>query len=184
MKYLNIYCDGACSGNQHELNTGGWGAILEYGKSQKELHGGEADTTNNRMELTALISALSAITRKGEQVRVFSDSSYVINGLKLKWYENWQKNGWKTTSKTPVENKDLWARLIALIYDHDYSFFHVKGHINPDHPSTNMEKHFENFVRKNGKGFDTEEFIHIVRMNNRADKLANVGVSEIKNSIL
>jgi ribonuclease HI len=184
MKYLNIYCDGACRGNQHELNTGGWGAILEYGKNQKELHGGEADTTNNRMELTALICALSAITRKGERVRVFSDSSYVINCLNLRWYEKWQRNGWKTTSKTPVENRDLWEKLIALVCDHDFSFYHIKGHVNPDHPSANMNKHFDNFVQKNGKGFTFEEFTHLIRMNNRADLLANVGASEIKNGVV
>ena len=99
---INIYTDGACSGNQFEKNAGGWGAILEYAGRVKEIHGGEKNTTNNRMELTALIEGLSALTKKGYDVRVFSDSSYLVNCLRKKWYKKWQNNEWKTSAKKPV----------------------------------------------------------------------------------
>ena len=93
MKTVNIYTDGACSGNQNDKNLGGWGCILEFGEHQKELHGGEVNTTNNRMELSALVAGLSALKQKGLNVRIFADSSYLINCFKQKWYVNWQKNG-------------------------------------------------------------------------------------------
>ena len=101
MSILRIYTDGACSGNQNETNIGGWGSILEFGDSQKELHGGELNTTNNRMELTAVIEALK--------------SSYVASCFRDKWYVNWRKNGWMTSGKKPVENRELWEELISLV---------------------------------------------------------------------
>jgi ribonuclease HI len=180
MKTLNIYCDGACSGNQNEENVGGWGAILEYGTRTKEIHGGERNTTNNRMELTALIAALDAVTREGERIHVFSDSAYVINGLKNRWYDKWLMNGWKTAGKTPVENRELWERILAYLPKHEFSFFHVKGHVNPDSKQTNMKKHYEKFLEQNGQGFSFETFTHITRRNNRADALANEGIDELR----
>ena len=95
MKTVNIYTDGACAGNQEERNIGGWGSVLEYRGREKELHGGEIDTTNNRMELTALIEALSVLREDGLKLRIFSDSSYLVNCFRKKWYVSWQKNGWK-----------------------------------------------------------------------------------------
>lgn len=108
MKAINIYTDGACSGNQSEENLGGWGAILEYGLHQKELFGGEINTTNNRMEMLALLNALKAIKKNNQKVNVFSDSSYLMNCFRERWYDNWLKNNWKTSKKTDVENRDLW----------------------------------------------------------------------------
>ena len=108
MAILKIYTDGACSGNQNKENVGGWGAILEYGSHQKELYGGEINTTNNRMEMTALLKALEAVKLEGQKIWVFSDSAYLMDCFRKKWYENWQKNGWKTAGKKAVENQDLW----------------------------------------------------------------------------
>ena len=89
MAILRIYTDGACSGNQHETNVGGWGAVLEYGQTQKELWGGERNTTNNRMEMTALIEALSALKKTDQQIEVFSDSAYLMDCFRKKWYISW-----------------------------------------------------------------------------------------------
>ena len=134
MAVLKIYTDGACSGNQNEKNAGGWGAVLEYGGAIKELSGGESDTTNNRMEMTALIEALSALKKDGLSIDVFSDSSYLMECFRKKWYLSWRKNGWKTAKKTPVENQELWRRLLELTEKHDIRFYRVKGHVNPDSP--------------------------------------------------
>lgn len=180
MTILNIYTDGACSGNQNENNYGGWGAILEFGSNQKELLGGEKNTTNNRMELMAVIKAFSAINIDGQEVRVFTDSSYVANCFREKWYVGWQKNGWISASKKAVENQDLWKELISLINKHQVSFFRVKGHVNLTHPATNSNKLYEKFISWNGNKFSFEDFVYITNMNNRADELANVGISQIK----
>jgi ribonuclease HI len=181
MKTINIYTDGACSGNQSRKNTGGWGAVLEYGEHRKELCGGEADTTNNRMEMTALLAALLALKKEGQNVRVFSDSAYLMDCFRGKWYANWEKNGWKTAGKADVGNRDLWERLLAFLPRHNFSFFRVKGHVNPD--KTQEEKLralYEKFLEWNGGGFSYEEFLYVTAMNNRADALANEGIAQIR----
>lgn len=180
MNILRLYTDGGCSGNQSSENLGGWGCILEYAGHQKELHGSKKNTTNNVMELTAVIEGFKALKRDNLTVEVFSDSSYVANCFLQGWYKNWQKNGWMTSTKKPVENKELWQELIALVEKHNVSFYRVKGHVNVDHPSTNMEAHYAKFVKNNGTKFSFDEFVYIVRMNNRADELANVGIDEIR----
>lgn len=177
---LNIYSDGGCSGNQNDENLGGWGAVLEFGEHKKELHGSEANTTNNRMELTAVISALSALNREGLEVHVFTDSSYVADCFRKKWYVNWEKNGWKNSQKNPVENKELWQELLTLVRKHQVTFYRVKGHVNLDHPSTNLDKLYQKFVEWNGSSFSFDDFRYITKMNNRADELANVGIDEIR----
>ena len=118
-----IYTDGACSGNP---GPGGWGVVLRYGTVVKELHGGDRATTNNRMELLAAISALEALTRP-VPVQLYTDSKYVLDGI-TKWLPGWQRNGWKTASKQPVKNVDLWQRLVAAMAAHDVSWHWVKGH--------------------------------------------------------
>ena len=118
-----IYTDGACSGNP---GPGGWGAVLRYGNVVKELHGGERSTTNNRMELMAAISALEALKRP-VRVQLYTDSKYVLDGI-TKWLPGWQRNGWKTASKQPVKNVDLWQRLVAAMASHEISWHWVKGH--------------------------------------------------------
>jgi len=118
-----IYTDGACSGNP---GPGGWGAVLRYGDVVKELHGGDRATTNNRMELMAVISALEALTRP-VPVQLYTDSKYVLDGI-TKWVPGWQRNGWKTAAKQPVKNVDLWQRLVAAMDPYDISWHWVKGH--------------------------------------------------------
>ena len=122
-KKVDIWTDGACSGNP---GPGGWGAVLRYGKTEKELSGGEAATTNNRMELMAAIQALEAL--KGHvNVTLHTDSKYVMDGV-TKWIHGWKKNGWKTADKKPVKNDDLWKRLDAARERHDVTWKWVKGH--------------------------------------------------------
>ncbi len=118
-----IYTDGACRGNP---GPGGWGVILKYKGKAKELYGGELETTNNRMELTAAIQALEALTRPCN-VELHIDSKYVLLGI-TEWMINWKKRGWKTAAKTPVKNEDLWRRLDAAIEKHDIEWRWIKGH--------------------------------------------------------
>ena len=118
-----IHTDGACSGNP---GPGGWGAILEYNGTRKELSGGEAETTNNRMELTGAIMALETIKRPCK-VEMHVDSAYVKDGI-TKWIHGWKRNGWKTADKKPVKNVELWQRLDTAIAAHDISWHWVKGH--------------------------------------------------------
>lgn len=120
---VEIWTDGACSGNP---GPGGWGAILTCRGHEKELKGGESETTNNRMELTAAIEALNALTRRST-VSVHTDSSYVKDGI-TKWMVNWKTRGWKTADKKPVKNKDLWEQLDAQILNHSVTWYWVKGH--------------------------------------------------------
>ncbi len=124
MKQVEIFTDGACSGNP---GKGGWGAILRYGCNEKELSGGEAQTTNNRMELTAVIEALSAL-KEPCKVRLTSDSKYVTDAITKGWVYGWQKNGWRKADKKPALNVDLWEQLLPLLDKHDVEFIWVKGH--------------------------------------------------------
>lgn len=179
-KTVNIYTDGACSGNQNENNFGGWGAILEYGDHKKEISGGERDTTNNRMELTALVSALEMLKSDGLSIRVFSDSSYLVRCMNDKWYVSWKKNGWKNSQKKVVENRDLWERIILHLPKHNINFYLVKGHINLKSKNTDIDKHYHKFMKNNGKSFSLDQFCYIVEMNNRADELANTGIDSIR----
>ena len=125
---VRIYTDGGCAGNQNEENLGGWGAILEYGSAEKELYGSEANTTNNRMEMTALLEAFRAIKKDSQKIQVFSDSSYLMDCFRKKWYENWQRNGWRNSKKEPVANQDLWEMLIPYFEKFEVNFHKVKGH--------------------------------------------------------
>lgn len=124
VKEVTIYTDGACSGNP---GPGGWGAVLLYGENRKELSGGENSTTNQRMELQAAIAALSAL-KESCQVALYSDSAYLINAWQQKWLDNWQRNGWKNAKKQPVENQDLWKKLLTLAKIHTITWYKVKGH--------------------------------------------------------
>ena len=124
MKQVTIYTDGACSGNP---GPGGWGAILRYGGAEKELSGGEARTTNNRMELTAVISALECL-KEPCRVELYSDSKYLVDAMSQGWASRWQKNGWKRNRTDPALNPDLWQRLLDLCQTHAVTFHWVKGH--------------------------------------------------------
>lgn len=146
MKQVRAFTDGACSGNP---GPGGWGAVLQFGDHERELHGGARDTTNNRMELTAAIEALKAL---GEpcQVSLTTDSTYVKDGI-TQWLANWKRNGWKTAAKKPVKNQDLWQALDHESSRHEIDWCWVKGHSG--HPE-----------------------------NERADRLANLGMDEVRDT--
>jgi len=123
-KQVELYTDGACSGNP---GPGGWGAILSYNGREKELCGGEEDTTNNRMELTAVISGLEAL-KEPCTVTVYSDSKYVVDAMNQGWAEKWHDNNWMRNAKEPALNPDLWEQLLGLTMEHDVTFVWVKGH--------------------------------------------------------
>lgn len=124
MKYIELFTDGACSGNP---GPGGWGAVLRYQGREKELCGGDKDTTNNRMELTAVIMGLSALKEPCE-VRLVTDSKYVADGITKGWAESWQKNNWRKADKKPALNPDLWEKLLELVKIHNVTIEWVKGH--------------------------------------------------------
>lgn len=124
---IEIYTDGACRGNP---GPGGWGVLLKSGRHEKTMHGGEHDTTNNRMELTAAIEGLRALKRPSEVV-LYTDSKYVMDGI-TSWLANWKKRGWKTAAKKPVKNQDLWQALDAEVARHNIRWVWVKGHSGHD----------------------------------------------------
>ena len=134
---VEIFTDGACRGNP---GPGGWGAILRYNKHEKHLKGAVAFTTNNRMELTAVINALTAL-KKPCAIKVTTDSQYVRQGI-TSWLKQWKKNGWKTSSKDPVKNMDLWQQLDTIAKQHEISWHWVKGHSN--HPENEMADQLAN----------------------------------------
>lgn len=129
MKQVIVYTDGACSGNP---GPGGWGAILMYQDNRRELSGFAPETTNNRMEIMAVIAALQAL-REPCAVDIYTDSAYVCNAFQQRWLNNWQRNGWKTSAKKPVENRELWETLLCLSQMHQLTFHKVKGHADNMH---------------------------------------------------
>ncbi len=128
MKKVTLYTDGACSGNP---GPGGYGAILIYNGIEKEISGGEKDTTNNKMEMLAVIKGLEMLKEECE-VEVYSDSAYVVNSIEKGWIYSWKKNGWKKADKKPVKNVDLWERLLDLMDKHKVTFLKVKGHADDE----------------------------------------------------
>ncbi len=122
-KLIEIYTDGACSGNP---GPGGWGAILLCGEHEKEIFGGEEDSTNNRMEMMAVVEALQSL-KKRSNVKLYTDSKYVIHGI-TDWMDGWKKKGWKNSKKQPVKNKALWQKIDSLVSKHNVEFIWVKGH--------------------------------------------------------
>jgi len=146
MKQVSAFTDGACSGNP---GPGGWGAVLQFGDHERELHGGAEDTTNNRMELTAAIEALRALSEPC-RVSLTTDSTYVKDGI-TQWLTNWKRNGWRTAAKKPVKNQDLWQALDREAARHEVDWRWVKGHSG--HPE-----------------------------NERADRLANLGMDEVRDA--
>ncbi|MFX4301390.1 ribonuclease HI [Alicyclobacillus tolerans] len=122
--WVEVYTDGACSGNP---GPGGWAAILLYQNHSKEISGGELQTTNQRMEIQAVVEALACL-RKPCRVRIYSDSAYVVNCFRQRWYVNWRKNNWKNSKGDLVQNRDLWERLLQEVERHQVEFAKVKGH--------------------------------------------------------
>ena len=146
LKNVTIYTDGACSGNP---GPGGWGAILIYNEHKKEISGNSKNTTNNIMEMTAVIEALKLL-KENCNITIHSDSAYVVNSFEKDWITNWQKNNWKTADKKPVKNKELWQEMINLLNNHKYKFVKVKGHSDNelnnrcDYLATSAIKQLEN----------------------------------------
>ncbi|MGI6316259.1 MAG: ribonuclease HI [Christensenellales bacterium] len=124
MKEVRIYTDGACSGNP---GVGGWGAVLLYGTHRKEISGADPHTTNNRMEITAALEALTSL-KEPCRVQLYSDSAYLVNAFNQQWIQRWRKNGWRTSKKKPVENQDLWLALFEQSEKHSIIWNKVKGH--------------------------------------------------------
>jgi len=143
---LQIYTDGACSGNP---GPGGWGVLMLSGGEEKELYGGEMETTNNRMELMAAIQALEGLS-KARDVDLYTDSKYVGDGI-TKWLPNWKKNGWKTAAKKPVKNADLWQRLEEATQRHDVNWHWVKGHAG--HPENERADALANMGMAEYRGY-------------------------------
>ena len=129
MKKVVLYTDGACSGNP---GPGGYGAVLIYGGVEKEIFGGEKSTTNNKMEMMAVIKGLEALKEPCE-VEVYSDSAYIVNAIEQGWIESWKKNGWRKADKKPVKNVDLWEKLLELMDKHKVVFNKVKGHADDEY---------------------------------------------------
>ena len=135
--HIVIYTDGACKGNP---GPGGWGAVLRSGSHEKQIHGGEKHTTNNRMEISAVIFALRSLKQRST-VELWTDSQYVQKGV-TEWLEGWKKRGWRTASKNPVKNADLWQELDALLPDHEISWHWVRGHNG--HPGNELADQLAN----------------------------------------
>jgi ribonuclease HI len=144
---VSIYTDGACKGNP---GPGGWGALLVWGDHEKELCGGDPATTNNRMELTAVIRALQSLKR-GCSVEIYTDSQYVKNGIES-WIHGWKRNGWKTADRKPVKNAELWRELEALTAQHRVSWHWVRGHT--DHPGNDRADTLANRGVEQVRGVD------------------------------
>ena len=134
---VEMFTDGACRGNP---GKGGWGALLRFGDAEKSLYGGEMESTNNRMELTAVIKGLEAI-KKPCKIEITTDSKYVLSGI-TEWMPNWKKRNWRTASKKPVLNVDLWQQLDALVQQHDIEWHWVKGHSG--HPENEIADELAN----------------------------------------
>ncbi|HEY5566514.1 MAG TPA: ribonuclease HI [Gammaproteobacteria bacterium] len=145
MKEVAAFTDGACRGNP---GPGGWGAVLRFGSREKELCGGDPQTTNNRMEMTAAIRALESL-RERCRVQVFTDSVYLKNGI-TEWLPNWRRRGWRTADRKPVKNQDLWEALAALTERHDVSWHWVKGHAG--HPENERADALANLGLEQAQG--------------------------------
>jgi len=180
MKRIRLYTDGACSNNQEATNVGGWGAVLYYQEHVKTLKGGTLNTTNNIMELTAVLMGLKALKDKTIPVDIFSDSAYVVNCFKEKWYIKWRLNGWITSTKKPVENLELWKELIDLVESFkDITFYKVKGHVVLKNEA-DLKKWFAKYQKDYPAGTTLEEFKVHLENNHLADGLATEAVADTR----
>lgn len=177
MRKVEIFTDGACQNNQQAENVGGWGALLLYKGNEKEVFGGQHNTTNNVMELTGMIEGLKQLNATNLQVDIYSDSAYIINAFQQRWIDRWRLNGWRTSQKQPVENRELWEELIELVERiAQVNFYKVKGHLRPD--SAAVPKWHEKFNQQ--RPVSRSEFERIIENNQRADDLANRGIAELE----
>ncbi len=171
-KTIYIYTDGACRGNQDKHNRGGYAALLCSGKYEKKISGAEINTTNNIMEMKAVIEALKLIKDKSYSVMVFSDSAYVVNCINDKWYVKWRKNGWINSKKEAVLNKELWEELIQLVEGFcSITFIKVKGHLNVDNKAE-IKKWYGKLSADIRKTMSLDEYIMHIQKNIIVDELA------------
>ena len=184
MPILKLYTDGACANNQSDTNFGGYGTVLEYGSHRKELFGSKANTTNNIMELTAVIEGLKHLTRENLTIHVYTDSAYVADCFRNNWHVKWKKNNWMRTKTEEVLNKELWIELLDLVQSHNVTFFRVKGHVSLSASEKTLATLFSKFKEWNGSNYTYEDFEHVISMNNLADELANKGIAECKSKLL
>jgi ribonuclease HI len=160
---LKIGTDGGCRGNQHKINIGGWGVVLDFNGIRKEIYGGKRNTTNNQMELISVVRAFEAVKDKKISTLIIADSAYVVNCITAKWYINWERNGWRNAKKDPVENKELWVRFLELYRTFEnLEFTRLDGHADE------KKKHLE----------PTEN----EKLNIIADGLANKAMNELENN--
>ena len=177
---IRIYSDGSCRGNQSDENLGGFGAILEFRDHKKEVKGGMENTTNNVMELLAIIKAFRLIKMDKYGVDVFSDSAYIVNCFSQGWYKKWEKNGFITSNKEPVKNVELWKELIGYNAKFNVVFHKIKGHLDLDATEATLKKAYTHFLKdKSNKLYTYDDFMYIACMNNRADALATSAASEL-----
>lgn len=177
---IRIYSDGSCRGNQSDENLGGFGAILEFRGHKKEVKGGMENTTNNVMELLAIIKAFRLIKTDKYTVDVFSDSAYIVNCFSQGWYKKWEKNGFITSNKEPVKNVELWKELIGYNAKFNVVFHKIKGHLDLDATEATLKKAYTHFLKdKSNKLYTYDDFMYIACMNNRADALATSAASEL-----
>lgn len=183
MNPILIACDGACSGNGKDHSPGGWGAVLRYKGHQKELCGGSPSTTNNIMELTACIEALSAIKNPDLPIVIYCDSAYVVNCFEQKWYVGWEKNGWKNSKKQPVENRILWEQLLSQVrrFKAAPEFVKIKGHLDLTDESKIESWHRKLLESRVGRRIiSAEEYREALSLNHLADELANRGMAPFR----
>lgn len=180
MEVIKLFTDGGCRGNGKAENVGAIGVFLKFGEHEKEICTGYKNTTNNKMEMLSVIVGLEQLKVKDLPVKIYSDSAYVVNCMNQKWYKKWQVNGWKTSKREPVENQDLWEKMIELVESFtNIAFYKVKGHVNIDNESKVKEAH-KNFKKNNGIDLSREELLEVLGGNNKADYLTNKGMDELE----
>ncbi len=173
MNYIEIFTDGSCRNNQSKENVGGYGAVMIYKDYVKKIIGGQRNTTNNVMEIKSVVEALKMLKKHDIKINVYSDSSYVVNCIKNKWYVKWESNGWKNSAKKDVENIELWKELLCLKrMCNDINFYKIKGHLKEG--SKEFDKWYKKFC-DNEYPILREEYLRLVEYNNLADELANEG---------
>ncbi len=177
MRKVELFTDGACKDNQSESNIGGYGAVLHYRGHEKEISGGEENSTNNIMELKAVIEGLKAIHDKSVVVDVYTDSAYIANCFKEKWYQGWIARGWRTAAKKPVENRELWEELLGLVDSFkEVNFYKIKGHLSLR--AKELESWYNQFCVEE-KRVSLEEYKRYIEYNHRADELASKAALEV-----
>ena len=180
METIKIFCDGGARNNGKENAIGGWGVYLTYQDYEKTLYGGDKNVTNNQMEIKAVIEGLKQLKINTIPIEVICDSAYVVNCINQKWYNKWILNNWRTSTKKPVENKDLWQELLNVISQFKHiQFFRITGHLSMN-KMDQLENAHKKFVEENRTCLPMEEFIKYMQGNNLADLLVNKAMNKLE----